>query len=100
MPRFSGNKRNHMKVFFLAMEYCCFFNIAVICTFLICIITILRGSWDVGRCVGDIENFRQVCRGRIVASRAVYPLYRIVGTAAACGIVAVPTSQPILFIIV
>ena len=42
---------------------------------------------------------RLVCRGRIVASRAVYPLYRMIGTAAAGGIVAVPTSQPILFII-
>ena len=43
--------------------------------------------------------FRQVCRGRIDASRAVYPLYRIIGTAATGGIVAVPTSQPIIFII-
>ena len=47
-----------------------------------------------------LHLFRQVCRGRIYASRAVYPLYRIIGTAAAGGIVAVPTSQPILFIIV
>ena len=44
--------------------------------------------------------FRQVCRGRIYASRAVYPLYRIIGTAAAGGIYAAPTSQPILFILV
>ena len=43
---------------------------------------------------------RLVCRGRIVASRAVYPLYRIIGTAAAGGIYAAPTSQLILFIIV
>ena len=89
-----------MKVFFLAMEYCCFFNTAVVCTFLICMITILRVGLDEGCCIGNIENFRQVCRGRIVASRAVYPLYRIVGTVAAGGIVAVPTTQPILFIIV
>ncbi len=41
---------------------------------------------------------RQVCRGRIVASRAVYLLYRMIGTAAAGGIVAVPTNQPIIFI--
>ena len=47
-----------------------------------------------------LHLFRQVCRGRIVASRAVYPLYRMIGTAAAGGIVAVPTSQPILFILV
>ena len=53
-----------MKVFFLAMEYCCFFNIAVICTFLTCIVTILRGGWDVGCCIGDVENFRLVCRER------------------------------------
>mgnify|MGYP004504904213 CR=1 FL=1 len=44
--------------------------------------------------------FRQVCRGRIYASRAVYPLYRMIGTAAAGGIYAAPTSQPILFILV
>ena len=72
-----------MKVIFLAMEYCCFFNTAVVCTFLLCIITILRVGLDGGCCIGDIENFRQVCRGRIVASRAVYPLYRVVGTVAA-----------------
>ena len=47
-----------------------------------------------------LHLFRQVCRGRIYASRAVYPLYRIIGTAAAGGIVAVPTSQSILFILV
>ena len=47
-----------------------------------------------------IANFRSVCRGRIVASPAVYPLYRMIGTAAAGGIVAVPTSRPILFIII
>ena len=44
--------------------------------------------------------FRQVCRGRIYASCAVYPLYRIIGTAAAGGIYAAPTSQPIIFILV
>ena len=38
--------------------------------------------------------------GRIYASRAVYPLCRMIGTAAAGGIYAAPTSQPILFIIV
>ena len=47
-----------------------------------------------------LHLFRQVCRGRIYASRAVYPLYRMIVTAAAGGIVAVPTSQPILFILV
>ena len=47
-----------------------------------------------------LHLFRQVCRGRIYASRAVYPLYRIIGTAAAGGIYAAPTSQPILFILV
>ena len=45
-------------------------------------------------------HFRHVCRGRIYASRAVYPLYRMIGTAAAGGIYAAPTSQPIRFIIV
>ena len=89
-----------MKVIFLAMEYCCFFNTAVFCTFLLCIITILCLGLDGGCCIGDIENFRQVCRGRIVASRAVYPLYRIIGTTAAGGIYAAPTSHPILFSIV
>ena len=88
-----------MKVFFLAMEYCCFFNIAVICTFLTCIVTILRGGWDVGCCIGDIESSRQVCRGRIVASRAVYPLCCIAGTAATGGIYAAPTDQPVILII-
>ena len=47
-----------------------------------------------------LHLFRQVCRGRIYASRAVYPLYRMIGTAAAGGIYAAPTSQPILFILV
>ena len=42
-----------------------------------------------------LHLFRQVCRGRIYASRAGYPLYRIIGTAAAGGIYAAPTSQPI-----
>ena len=36
--------------------------------------------------------------GRIVASRAVYLLYRIIGTAATGGIYAAPTSYPIIFI--
>ena len=43
---------------------------------------------------------RQVCRGRIYASRGVYPLGCIAGMAATGGIYAAPTSQPILFIIV
>ena len=43
--------------------------------------------------------FRQVCRGCIYASRAVSPLYRMIGTAAAGGIYAAPTSQTIIFII-
>ncbi len=47
-----------------------------------------------------LHLFRQVCRGRIYASRAVYPLYRMIGTAAAGGIYAAPTSQAILFILV
>ena len=47
-----------------------------------------------------LHLFRQVCRGRIYASRAVSPLYRIIGTAAAGGIYAAPTRQPILFILV
>ena len=36
--------------------------------------------------------FRQVCRGRIHASRAVCPLGYVVGTAATGGIYAAPTS--------
>ena len=47
-----------------------------------------------------LHLFRQVCRERIYASRAVYPLYRMIVTAAAGGIYAAPTSQPILFILV
>ena len=47
-----------------------------------------------------LHLFRQVCRGRVYASRAGYPLYRMIGTAAAGGIYAAPTSQPILFILV
>ena len=47
-----------------------------------------------------LHLFRQVCRGRIYASRAGYPLYRMIGTAAAGGIYAAPTSQPIISIIV
>ena len=47
-----------------------------------------------------LHLFRRVCRGRIYASRAVYPLYRMIGTAAAGGIYAAPTSQPIIFILV
>ena len=47
-----------------------------------------------------IAALRMVCRGRIYASRAGYPLYRMIGTAAAGGIYAAPTSQPILFILV
>ena len=41
-----------------------------------------------------IWYFRQVCRGRIYASRAVLPLGRFVGRAATGGIVAVPTNNP------
>ena len=40
-------------------------------------------------------HFRQVCRGRIYASRAVYPLCRITGIAATGGIYAAPTTQPV-----
>ena len=42
---------------------------------------------------------RQVCRGRIYASRAVYPLYRIIGVIATGGLYAAPTNQPVIFII-
>ena len=38
--------------------------------------------------------FRQVCRGRIYASRAVYPLGCIAGVAATGGIYAAPTEYP------
>ena len=48
----------------------------------------------------ESANFRQVCRGRIYASRAVYPLGRFTGLAATGGIYAAPTSQPAIFIIV
>ena len=41
-----------------------------------------------------VRRFRQVCRGRIYASRGVYPLYRVTGMAATGGIVAVPTDYP------
>ena len=44
-----------------------------------------------------LHLFRQVCRGRIVASRAVYPLYRNIRAAAAGGIYAAPTTQPVIF---
>ena len=36
---------------------------------------------------------RRVCRGRIYASRGVYPIYRITGAVATGGIVAVPTAK-------
>ena len=39
-------------------------------------------------------NFRQVCRGRIYASRAVCPLNRIDGVIATGGIYAAPTEYP------
>ena len=41
-----------------------------------------------------IWYFRQVCRGRIDASRAVLPIYRYIRAAATGGIVAVPTNDP------
>ena len=44
--------------------------------------------------IGENANFRQVCRGRIYASRAVYPVGCIDGLAATGGIVAVPTEYP------
>ena len=59
-----------------------------------------RRRWGRGPLKLKLHLFRQVCRGRIYASRAVYPLYRMIGTAAAGGIYAAPTSQPILFILV
>ena len=39
--------------------------------------------------------FRQACRGRIYASRAVCLLVRITGTAATGGIYAAPTEYPL-----
>ena len=45
-------------------------------------------------------NFRQVCRGRIDASRGVCPLGRFAGMAATGGIYAAPTNQPVMFIII
>ena len=42
-----------------------------------------------------VRRFRQVCRGRIYASRGVYPLYRIAGMAATGGIYAAPTVYPL-----
>ena len=44
--------------------------------------------------------FRQVCRGRIYASRAVCPLGCVIGMVAAGGIYAAPTNQIIMFIII
>ena len=41
------------------------------------------------------HNYRQVCRGRIVASRAVYPSGCSVGLTAAGGIYAAPTNDPL-----
>ncbi len=46
-----------MKVIFLAMEYCCFFNTAVICTFLLCIITILCLGLDGAVVSGILRTF-------------------------------------------
>ena len=40
------------------------------------------------------NHFRQVCRGRINASRGVCPLHRFVGMAAAGGMYAAPTEYP------
>ena len=48
--------------------------------------------------MGRLRIFGRFVGGRIVASHAVYPLYRMIGTAAAGGIVAVPTSQTTIFI--
>ena len=53
----------------------------------------------VGKLTGKIANFRQVCRGRIYASRAVFSLDCIAGVAATGGIYAAPTNQTIIFII-
>ena len=46
---------------------------------------------------GAIANFRSVCRGRIDASRAVYPLCRNVRVIATGGIYAAPTDEPVNF---
>ena len=40
-------------------------------------------------------HFRQVCRGRIHASRAVYPIHRNIRVAATGGIYAAPTNDPL-----
>ena len=45
-------------------------------------------------------NFRQVCRERIYASRAVCPVGCINGMIATGGIYAAPTSQPVISIII
>ena len=42
--------------------------------------------------IGENANFRQVCRGRIDASRAVFPIVRNIRAVATGGIVAVPTD--------
>ena len=56
-------------------------------------------NWEV-RYNGGNANYRQVCRGRIYASRAIYSVSRFAGSSATGGIYAAPTSQPFIFIII
>ena len=42
-----------------------------------------------------VRYFRQVCRGRINASRGVCPLVRIAGMIATGGLSAAPTDDPL-----
>ena len=49
---------------------------------------------------GNIANFRLVCRGRIVASRAVYPLGRITGMAARAAYMPPLLTNPQIIITV
>ena len=50
--------------------------------------------------IGENANFRQVCRGRIYASRAVSPVGCIARMVATGGIYAAPTNQSVMFIII
>ena len=53
------------------------------------------GSGNLEKINGTIANLRLVCRGRIYASRAIFPIYRNIRAAATGGIYAAPTSQPV-----
>ena len=54
-----------------------------------------RGDPTPPGCFAATRNYRQVCRGRIYASRAVYPLCCAVGMAATGGMYAAPTNDPL-----